>query len=301
LYGAACKEPALTWGLLFGLLTAAAWSTLDALRKRLSGRLSPELLALALTLGPAPLFITLAAWQGVVPQEPVHLAIAGACGLLYAAANILFFWALRLSPLSATVPMLALTPALTALVAGLLLGERLSFAGGVGIAAVVIGAVFLMFERGEGRSKLRRGSALMVGVAALFAVAAPLDKVGLRFASVGFHSATVTLVAGTIIGAYALRPSRAGALGREPEGGRPRGRSEVGWVIAAVVVMAIAHVTQLVAIQSLPVSLVESLKRGIGMSMAVVVGRVFFAEPITASKVAALVLMLGGALVVLFA
>ncbi|MBK8259722.1 MAG: hypothetical protein IPK80_00005 [Nannocystis sp.] len=66
-------------------------------------------------------------------------------------------------------------------------------------------------------------------------------------------------------------------------------------MIAAAVVMAIACVTQLAAIQVLQVSLVESLKRGIGMSMAVVVGRVSFAEPITAGKVVALALMLGGA------
>jgi multidrug transporter EmrE-like cation transporter len=131
----------------------------------------------------------------------------------------------------------------------------------------------------------------MVAVAALFACAGPLDKVGLRFASVGFHSLSVALVAGAVVGVYALR--------REPAGALRRARGELRWVIAAAVVMAIAQVTQLAAIQVLQVSLVESLKRGIGMSMAVVVGRVSFAEPITAGKVVALALMLGGALVLL--
>lgn len=277
-----------------GLLTAAAWSSLDALRKRLSGRISPELLALALILGPAPIFIVMAAWQGTAPADPVYLPIVAACGLLHGVANILFLWALRLSPLSATVPMLALTPAFTALVARPLLGERLSLAGGVGIAAVAVGALVLMIDRGGGRPSQRtihRGSVVMVAVAALFACAGPLDKVGLRFASVGFHSLSVALVAGAVVGVYALR--------REPAGALRRARGELRWVIAAAVVMAIAQMTQLAAIQVLQVSLVESLKRGIGMSMAVVVGRVSFAEPITAGKVVALALMLGGALVLL--
>jgi len=277
-----------------GLLTAAAWSSLDVLRKRLSGRISPEWLAFALILGPAPMFIVMAAWQGIAPTDPVYLPIAAACGLLYAVANILFLWALRLSPLSATVPMLALTPAFTALVAWPLLGERLNLVGGVGIAAVALGAFVLMIDRDSGRPsprKFHRGSVVMVAVAALFACAGPLDKLGLRFASVGFHSVSVALVAGAVVGLYALRRERAGA----PR----RARGQLGWVIAAAVVMAIAQVTQLAAIQVLQVSLVESLKRGIGMSMAVVVGRVSFAEPITAGKVVALALMLGGALVLL--
>jgi multidrug transporter EmrE-like cation transporter len=63
---------------------------------------------------------------------------------------------------------------------------------------------------------------------------------------------------------------------------------------------AIALASQLVALGSVPVGFLETVKRGVGGVLAVVWGRTLLAEPVTAAKLAAVGLMtLGVGLVVL--
>jgi multidrug transporter EmrE-like cation transporter len=66
-----------------------------------------------------------------------------------------------------------------------------------------------------------------------------------------------------------------------------------------VVAGAGALLLQLSAMQLIYVGLVEAIKRVIGITMAAVVGRMFFQEPITRQKAIALALMALGVVLIL--
>ncbi len=98
-------------------------------------------------------------------------------------ALILYFKALKLSPLGLTVPFLALTPVFLIVIPYLLLAERVTLAGGAGIVLIAAGSYALnLHRRSSGllapfRSIFReRGSLCMIGVAVLYAFTATLGK-----------------------------------------------------------------------------------------------------------------------------
>jgi drug/metabolite transporter (DMT)-like permease len=105
-------------------------------------------------------------------------------------ALILYFKALKLSPLGLTVPFLALTPVFLIIIPYLLLGERITLAGGAGIVLIAAGSYTLnLRNRNSGllspfRSFFReRGSLCMIGVAVLYAFTATLGKKAINCSS----------------------------------------------------------------------------------------------------------------------
>src|SRR6185369_4669717 len=98
-------------------------------------------------------------------------------------ALILYFKALKLSPLGLTVPFLALTPVFLMVIPYLLLGERISPTGAIGIFLIATGSYTLnLHSRSSGllapfRAILReRGSLCMIVVAVLYSFTATLSK-----------------------------------------------------------------------------------------------------------------------------
>jgi drug/metabolite transporter (DMT)-like permease len=98
-------------------------------------------------------------------------------------ANILFFEAVRVSPLSLTLPFLSFTPAFLIGTSWLINHELPSALGAVGIVLVIIGAFLL--HAGELKRGLlgpvrailgERGSLLMIGVALIWSLTAAADK-----------------------------------------------------------------------------------------------------------------------------
>ena len=63
---------------------------------------------------------------------------------------------------------------------------------------------------------------------------------------------------------------------------------------AAIATATSAVAFQLLAIRSSMVGIVETIKRGVGVVLAIAFGRAYFAEPITMRKVVAGLLMIAG-------
>ena len=76
-------------------------------------------------------------------------------------------------------------------------------------------------------------------------------------------------------------------------------RPVLGLFVVSLVMSAFALALQLVAIHVMPVSVVETVKRGLGSVAALVLGRLFFSELLNASRVLAVVLMTAGVALVL--
>jgi drug/metabolite transporter (DMT)-like permease len=284
--------------LLLVLAASVASSGFDLFRKMLVRDLAPVPMVFLLATASVPLF-----GAAVIFGEPVEVQAAywwPALGsaALNVVANLAFLEAVRISPLSVTVPLLSLTPVFTALLGFGLLGERLGLLQIVGILLVVIGAFWLNVGMtsepgsGEARRSLARsflsqpGAWMMAGTALLLSLTIPLDKMAVQYANPPFHG--LVLTAGIALGTLIVLAVQ--NRWRELAGLR---RSWLPFLLA-LVSSTLALGFQLVALKYVFVSLIETLKRGIGNLLAVILGRAVFHEPLTPSKLGAALLMAAG-------
>src|SRR6185369_17184703 len=166
------------------LLCAFSLATSDALTKKaLAARHNEYLIAwFRLMLMLPPLFALLLAVP-VPPLGPEFFRTLLTLLPLELAALLLYFKALKLSPLGLTVPFLALTPVFLLVIPYLLLGECISLTGAVGIFLIAAGSYTLhLHSRSSSllapfRAILtERGSLCMIGVAVLYSLTATLCK-----------------------------------------------------------------------------------------------------------------------------
>jgi drug/metabolite transporter (DMT)-like permease len=287
-------------GLAAVLGCSVAFALLDLSRKALAARIRPVPLLVLLAVGQLPLFAGWLAASEAAGAGRGYLAPGLGSVLLNIAANLAFLEAVRLSPLSLTIPFLSLTPVFASLLAVPLLGEVPSGLQVAGILTVVAGAVTLNLERGKRASlpgmwrafRRERGSVLMVGVAFLWALAMPLDKLAMEAASAPFHG--LVLNAGVGVGCLLVLAGQ-----RRWRELATTGRA-LWLVVGAVLASAVALALQLIALTLVWVGLVETLKRATGCLLAVVLGRAAFGEPVTAAKLAAITLMVLGVAAVMW-
>ena len=139
----------------------------------------------------------------------------------------------------------------------------------------------------------------MILVAFLWASALPLDKLATEASNAAFHGLILHLGVGLSVLTLVLRGLR------EAPGVRRGADVRAGagtWtlLLTAVVLGAAAQGLQLLALQHAWVGFVETVKRGIGSSLALVLGRVFFAEPLTLRKVLTVAVIGAGVAVMLW-
>ena len=287
------------------VLSAFAWAGLDAVRKQLSAAIAPMPLLVLLNLCLLPVFGAWWAYAGGSITDLSAYAIYGGTGLgLQIVANVLFLSALRVSPLSLTIPFLGLTPVFATLVGAVLLDERPGPWQLVGVALVVLGALILgsspsEAEREEGgnfvllRAFVREpGAQMMTGVALCWSVTMSLDKQALSHAALPIHA--LIQLSGVLIAAliYLLVSGRLAELRIERDARRT--------LAGAVVLFGFAFGLQLVVIQSSLVSVVDTVKRAIGLLSAVILGKLLFDEDIGAlTLVGVLLIVIGVVLVML--
>lgn len=282
---------------------ALAWSGFDLTRKLLLERVDPMPLVFALTVLQTPL---MAAWWGASggvggagALDPAYWRPAALSVGLNVVANVLFVVAIKVSPLSLTIPLLSFTPVFTTLLAVPMLGEVPGAWDLAGIGLVVVGALTLHVAPGTGANPLalaraflrERGAVMMAGVALLWSVTPPLDKLAIERSSPPFHG--LVLSAGVAAGLALILAAR-GRLGRvQGLGARP------GLLVAAFVVSALALALQLVAIQMVFVSLVETVKRGLGNAAAAASGAWVFGERVGSWQWLAVAVMGAGVALIL--
>jgi drug/metabolite transporter (DMT)-like permease len=281
-------------GLVLACACALAWAGLDVFRKQLGGAIAPVPLLFLLNVGLLPVF---ALWWliagGTITDVGAYAPAAGAALVLQIIANILFLAALRASPLSLTIPFLALTPVFATVLGVVVLGERPEPIQLGGITLVVGGALALSSAEGDdARPHLLRafvrepGAWMMIGVAACWGITTVLDKRALEYAAVPIHALiqlSGVITAGLIWLLFAGRQ-------RELAGAR----AQLGTLVLATVTGSAAFGLQLVAVQHILVSQLETIKRAVGLVSAIVFGRLVFGEPITRVKTTAIVVMVAG-------
>lgn len=280
----------MTWGLLAALGSACAWASLDVLRKQLAGRLTLVSLTVWLNAGFLPGFLAWAVGRGVAWPDAAYVLPWSLEVGVAASAQVLFLHALRAGALSVVVPMLALTPAMSTLIAWLALGEVPTPDRALGLVLVVGGCLVqgLAEARGQG---LAAGTAAMAGVAGLWSFGTVLDKACLGHADPAFHATAMAAGCATLLAVFLALQGRLGEL-RVDRAVRPR----LGLSILA---LGAAYGLQLLALGTVLVGVVEGVKRGVGLSASVLTGWVFFDErPTVGRAVRVAVLVAGVALLV---
>jgi len=113
---------------------------------------------------------------------------------------ILYIKAIRTSPLSVTVPMLAFSPLFLLLTSPLILGEFPNLYGLIGIFLIVFGAYLLHIkEKSKGllapfRALIKeKGPTLMLAVAFFWSITANIDKIGINHSSPIFWMITLNM------------------------------------------------------------------------------------------------------------
>lgn len=277
-------------GFLLGIAAALCWAGLDVVRKAIAGKASPTALAVFLMLGVSPFVGVWALYDQTWITDAQYWPPALASMTMNALANVLFMRSVQLSPLSRTVPFLSLTPVFSALAAMPLLGEVPGVMHWAGISLVVVGALVLNSDLGDSWWKSlshEKGAPFMMVVAVLWAFSTALDKRALPYASPAAHSFMLSTGSGLILLAWIFAKGKQGEI-REVFAA-PKA------LLAGMVALAVAALAlQMLALQWLWVAVIETLKRAFGVFGSVVFGRLFFAEPITSRKVAAVLLMIAG-------
>lgn len=287
--------------LIITIVSSLGWAIFDATRKALTQKIPFLPLVWLLTLGQLPAYLVFV----VVQPGYLHLSEYLLPGILAAIFNILgnicFLISVQKTKLSHSIPMLAFTPLFTTIFGSLFLGENLIWLQIFGIILVCLGAFFLngwplllSFLKKEPHDKdLLQGIGLMIIVALLWSITVGLDKICLKNTTLAPHLLIQTLM--TLLGLspwFFFKRKQENLFIRD---------LPFGLLIFSAAAVTIAFSTQLVAIQEIYVGLFEALKRSVGITASVILGRIFFQEEISWQKISSIgLLILGVVLTLLF-
>ncbi len=280
--------------LWLGIAIATAFFTAagDALVKHYLRPLGTAKMALARVLGPIFFLFPLLLVQSWPKLDFVFWRTVIILLPLETTALLCYIEALRVSPLSLTVPFLAFTPAFMIVTGALILGEHLSTQGIIGIFLIVAGSYALHLNTlrqgvlAPFRAILReRGSLLMLLVAFLYAITSVLGKLAVTHSNPFFFACFYFIVHGI----FAVLVLRIFFKARPQEliKACPQGVLLVGLAQSA---MVICHMW---AISLAPAAYMIAVKR-LSVLFGVVMGGLFFREEAMASRLLGASLMLAG-------
>ena len=286
------------------LLCAFSLALADALSKRWLGDAPTATLTVVRAALPGVVLLPAVPWVlmqvDMLALPPAFWAWLLAAMPLEVLAIALYTRAIQSSPLSQTLPYMAITPVLTVLTGQVLLGETVSGQGLLGIALVATGAWGLNLEHAGWHPRTwllpfaamlrQRGARLMLVVASIYSVTAALSKGavnymdGMAFGVVYFVSLTVAALA------YFAWHTPAALISAVRLGSK-------AWIVAGL--MAIMVVTHFWAQAQTSAAYMIAVKRT-SVLFGILLGAWFFREARLAQHLGAAGLMVAGvALVVL--
>ena len=281
-------------GLLLSIGCGIGYAATDYFRKAVPAVCPPMVLLFYFNGGQIPV---LAAWLAITGEWRLTSTywvpglIDVVLGLI---ANLLFVVAVRRSPLSLMIPLLALVPIFTAGAGAVGLGEMLTGIQLAGTVLVVAGILVLNMPSSSGpsmgaawRSLLREpGTLPMLGTAVAWSITPVFDKICVVAASVPVHGLLQVITLWFITGVWVISRLGLSALKSTQGSAAPlAGGAAAG---------GLAYGLQLAAFSISFVAAVELIKRTTGLLSALVIGRVMFSEAMTPTKVAGVILIIMG-------
>jgi drug/metabolite transporter (DMT)-like permease len=283
-----------TWVLL-SLIAAFTLATSDALTKKALTSRNEYIIAWLRLIFSLPLLLLIFLFIPV-PKLDKEFYTAFFLSLpLEIVSIVLYIKALRLSPLSLTLPFLALTPVFLIFVSYVILGEKVSFWGAMGILFIAAGSYTLhiskikegIFEPLRAITK-EKGSILMIGVALIYSFTSSLGKMAIEHSSPLFFGATYFTALALLFTPIALYKNK------EVRGGA------VLSVLLPGLFYSLMVVSHMIAISLAKVAYVISVKR-MSLIIGVFYGYLFFKEKNIRERLSGSLLMFIGFVMVITA
>ncbi len=287
--------------ILLALGCAFFVGTTDALMKKLLQQSDERIVGWGALLFSLPWLFAVGAAAGWPSLSKDFWVVVAWMVPLELAAFLCQLRAIRIAPMSLVVPFLAFTPALTLLTGWVLLPEKITILGFVGVSAVTLGAYAFHIEhavRGplEPFRELFRtpGIRLMLVTAVLYSVTSVLSKKGVLLSSAGtfpflYYAVDVVCLTGI---------ARSG--GRRFDGMARELRPRIGLYALTGFTGAAGFLLHCLGIRLAPVPYFIALKR-LSLLVSVLYGGLLYKEVSFAKRIAATALMLSGAALIALA
>jgi drug/metabolite transporter (DMT)-like permease len=288
----------MTWFFL-SLISALTLATADALTKRFFSDLPPYRMGLTRILSIAPwMILALFFLPSAAPDQTFWLAIAAALPLELT-AFFLYMRALKLSPLSLSLPFLAFTPVFMILTGRFILDETISTGGALGIGLIVAGAYVLNLSKtktgllGPVKAVIHEpGSWIMLSISFLYAFTAPIGKIAVLHSNPWFFAAVYNLVLTVAI--VMLWP----VAGNEK--GAPGIFSRPGPMLLLGLVASVENFCHMMAIAQVEAAYMIAIKR-LSLLFGVLYGAVWFGEEKITERLAGAAIMVAGVFLIRWA
>jgi len=210
--------------ILYSLLSAFSLATADTLSKKVLERADEYTIAWSRFLFSTPFLLILLIfikipeidttfWMSILLLLPLEIV-----------ATILYIKAIKVSPLSLTIPFLSFTPLFLILTAFFMLGEIPSFRGTIGIILIVLGAYTLNLHEVKGFGNLldplraitkEKGSIYMIVVAFIYSITSSLGKLAILHSSPLFFGLFYYIILAIAFTPLAIRKAGKGLKIRE--------------------------------------------------------------------------------------
>lgn len=192
--------------ILLSLASAVSLATSDALTKRIITPANEHAIAWLRIVYSLPVLFAAALLAPVPPLDRTFVLAFCAALPLEILAIVLYYQALRSSPLSLSLPFLSFTPVFLMLFSRVFLGEAVSAAGGIGIGLIALGGYTLnlsSFREGP-LAPLRaiareKGSRNMIIVALIYSATTALGKLAIEHSAPAFFGAAYYLALAIIL------------------------------------------------------------------------------------------------------
>ena len=277
------------------LLTAFSLATSDAITKKVLRSRDEYFVAWIRLLFALPVLVTSLFFIEIPPLDRTFW-LATVCALpLEITALILYTKALKNSPLSVTVPFLALTPLFLIVTSNLILGESVSVSGAAGILLMAIGAYTLNLHKARHallepiRAILKeKGSIMMIGVAFIYSITSSLGKMAIEHSSPLFFGSFYFILVTILFTPIAIKMNN---------GNLSIKRKEIASFVFIGFTYSIMIVCHMLAMSLVNVAYMISVKRT-SLLFGIFYGHFLFREERIAEKIAGGIIMLAGFIVI---
>ncbi|MHC4138893.1 MAG: EamA family transporter [Planctomycetota bacterium] len=265
----------MSW-FVFAFVCALSLATADALSKKaLDDNVDPSIVACVRTGYTLPFMVIIIPFIDIPKLDGVFYMATFTAIPLDIVALLLYMKAIKVSPLSLTLPFLSLTPVFLIGTSYIILGERPDQSGFIGIILVVIGAYLLnvhtisrgLFEPFKAIAR-EQGSVLMIIVAFVFSIGACIGKIAVQHSDPYFFSVVYSFLLSFFF--YLVISLRTKHF-------YSKVFSRPALFLLIGILIAIMIITHLKAISLIEVSYMVSVKR-LSILFGVIYGVMFFKE-----------------------
>ena len=280
------------------LLSGFFFATADAFSKKESRISSPMIIAWVREAYAIPFMLPLLLSIDIPSLDSVFWISVILCVLIDFLTTYLYMYAIRIAPLSLTVPYLGLTPIFLLVIPRIILGETLSVTGMIGVVLVSIGTYILQLDRAKyGIFEpwlaifKNKGSFFMLIVAICYSVTSTLGKLAIQHSNPITMSIVYFSLLAVTFTPFALREAKKQNIRIDK---RAKSYFSIGLAMA---LMAITHFT---AISHVQVAYMISIKR-LSLLFAILYGWILFGEKNVRERLTGGIVIIAGATLIAFA